>query len=321
MKRFKKILYVLNEPVRELLPSLNRAISLAKNNQADLTVLYVVPKFSMSPYSKNINVDDQVFKKSALESAEEGFQAQVSSFDKDIKIHATMRIGKKYMETIRCVLSENFDLVIKETDKPSWLDRFIGSDDMHLLRKCPCPVWMMKKDEKINYDQIMAAVDFDTDNAATCNDELNAVIMELSSSLSISDFASEHVVNVYDVPEEGFISMWTEQPEKVRERLFESELKLRRKKMDILFDQLKTNIGPDAYDYLSPIPHIVQGLPDREIPRVAKEIKADLVVMGTVARTGIKGVVIGNTAESILSQLECSVLAVKPKAFVSPISI
>lgn len=147
------------------------------------------------------------------------------------------------------------------------------------------------------------------------------VIMELSSSLSISDFASEHVVNVYDVPEEGFISLWTEQPEKVRERLFESELKLRRKKMDILFDQLKSKIGPDAYDYLSSVPHIVQGGPDREIPRVAKEIKADLVVMGTVARTGIKGVVIGNTAESILSQLECSVLAVKPKAFVSPISI
>jgi len=43
--------------------------------------------------------------------------------------------------------------------------------------------------------------------------------------------------------------------------------------------------------------------------------------MGTVARTGVPGFITGNTAESILNQLECSVLAIKPAGFVTPIEL
>ena len=50
-------------------------------------------------------------------------------------------------------------------------------------------------------------------------------------------------------------------------------------------------------------------------------LQADLVVMGTVARTGISGLLIGNTAEAILEQVQCSVLAVKPHGFVSPVRL
>lgn len=47
--------------------------------------------------------------------------------------------------------------------------------------------------------------------------------------------------------------------------------------------------------------------------------RADLVVMGTVARTGVAGLIIGNTAEAILEQVNCSVLAIKPAGFKSPV--
>jgi len=43
--------------------------------------------------------------------------------------------------------------------------------------------------------------------------------------------------------------------------------------------------------------------------------------MGTVARTGIQGFIMGNTAENILNQLDCSVLAVKPPGFVTPVTL
>jgi nucleotide-binding universal stress UspA family protein len=48
-------------------------------------------------------------------------------------------------------------------------------------------------------------------------------------------------------------------------------------------------------------------------------LNVDLVVMGTVARAGIPGFFMGNTAESILNQIDCSVLTVKPPGFVSPV--
>ena len=43
--------------------------------------------------------------------------------------------------------------------------------------------------------------------------------------------------------------------------------------------------------------------------------------MDTVARTGIAGFIVGNTAESILRNVDCSVLTVKPEGFVSPIKV
>lgn len=41
---------------------------------------------------------------------------------------------------IREVLHNGRDLMIKIPKTLDWLDRLFGSDDMHLLRKCPCPV-------------------------------------------------------------------------------------------------------------------------------------------------------------------------------------
>jgi len=57
------------------------------------------------------------------------------------------------------------------------------------------------------------------------------------------------------------------------------------------------------------------------IPLIVAEQQIDLIVMGTVARTGVPGFFIGNTAESILRQVKCSVMAVKPEGFVTPVTL
>jgi nucleotide-binding universal stress UspA family protein len=64
-----------------------------------------------------------------------------------------------------------------------------------------------------------------------------------------------------------------------------------------------------------------KGHPEDVIPQFAVSEGIDLAVMGTVARTGIAGLVIGNTAERMLQRLLCSVLAVKPDGFISPVRL
>jgi nucleotide-binding universal stress UspA family protein len=59
----------------------------------------------------------------------------------------------------------------------------------------------------------------------------------------------------------------------------------------------------------------VYGEPEEAIARFVESHGIDVVVMGTVARTGIAGVVMGNTAERVLQRLRGSVLAVKPPGF------
>ena len=56
-------------------------------------------------------------------------------------------------------------------------------------------------------------------------------------------------------------------------------------------------------------------------PKLAKDLNAGLVVMGTVFRTGIPGLIIGNTAETVMNKLECSILAIKPQKFVTNVTL
>lgn len=319
MKRFKNILFVPGNRTDETSPSLRRAIALAINNQAELTLLKVLPELSSTSYSKVVGISVQQIKEKVQVHEETRLNQLLSSLQPDFGIRTELKIGKMYVEVIRAAQSEGFDLVIKEADCIEWLSRFFGSDDMHLLRKCPCPVWLMKEEEKADYRNIMAAVDFGADEDTANSDALNQTIMDLACSLSLPDQATVHAVNVYDVPESGFISLWVDDPDNVEQELAEAERRHRQASMHALLADLQARVGQDTYNYLSLRSHVVPGIPGRDLPRIADTVEADLLVMGTVARTGIAGVIVGNTAEVILSQLNCSVLAIKPKGFESPI--
>ena len=67
--------------------------------------------------------------------------------------------------------------------------------------------------------------------------------------------------------------------------------------------------------------HILEGEAEELIPRMVSKKKVELVVMGTVCRTGLPGFFIGNTAEKILHKLDCSVLAIKPDGFQTPVKL
>jgi universal stress protein E len=55
------------------------------------------------------------------------------------------------------------------------------------------------------------------------------------------------------------------------------------------------------------------------LPRATKRLRADLVVMGAVSRSGLKRLFIGNSAERLLDKLECDVLVVKPRRFATSV--
>jgi universal stress protein E len=59
--------------------------------------------------------------------------------------------------------------------------------------------------------------------------------------------------------------------------------------------------------------------PTKGITKVAKRIDPDLVIMGTIGRAGVAGVLVGNTAERLLQRLDCSLLTLKPEDFVCPV--
>ncbi|MDY0039619.1 MAG: universal stress protein [Desulforhabdus sp.] len=308
MKLFRNILYVA-EATADQASAVARAVSLAENNQADLTMIEVI-----SPVADDYRADAIAYHMRVLESL-------VGSYRDRLKIQFEVLTGTVFLEVIRVVMRNSHDLVIKPVENPDFLKRLFGSDDMHLLRKCPCPVWLMKPPEKTTYSCILAAVDFDPLKTVAVEQALNAQILDLAGSLALSDFASLHLVHAWEAVAEGVMHSRGQTTDKGISAYLEKEHDLHKKGLYLLSEELRARIGADAYDYLAPQFHLPKGPPKRMIPALAAELQADLVVMGTVARTGISGFFIGNTAEAILDQLACSVLAVKPPGFTTPVRL
>jgi len=83
-------------------------------------------------------------------------------------------------------------------------------------------------------------------------------------------------------------------------------------------DGLLADYGMTSAD---PGVHLVQDEPAPAILETARANEVDLIVLGTVGRSGIPGMFIGNTAEEVLQGTRASILAVKPTGFVSPVTL
>ena len=163
MKRFKNILLVGDE--RSLHDDvIGRAIWLAKANGAHITVVDVVDSapgelsrlFSALPGHSAQDVEYEVieFHRDRLSQVAAPIQSE------GIPTSEVVLQGVPFVEIIRKVLRDGHDLVIKGAAGESEGQRlFFASNDMHLLRKCPCPVWMMKRSEEHRYARVLAAVD------------------------------------------------------------------------------------------------------------------------------------------------------------------
>jgi len=324
MKRFKNILFVVED--KELCQSaLERAITLAKNNHAKLKVVDITPHITAGigipeggPISRDI--EDAMVK-----SQQQSITSLVEPYQNQLEIETKVLVGVSFLEIIREVLRDEHDLVIKVPEDPDWIDQLFGSNDMHLLRKCPCPVLLIKPRATASFKNILAAVDVDDsypEDEIEARKLLNHQILELATSIAISDFSELHIAHAWYAIGEGLMQgafVHTSQQEV--DDYVERVRRQQENNLNMLVQQTAEKLGEDAMQYIKPKKHLLKGWPRKEIPILAKQINADLIVMGTVARTGIPGFIMGNTAESILSQVHCSVLAIKPPGFVSPVTL
>ncbi len=106
----------------------------------------------------------------------------------------------------------------------------------------------------------------------------------------------------------------SELPDGVRREIEDRHTRMARTRVERLS-------GPDLLQQPSVSIHVREGVASSVIPNVEREVQADLVVMGTIARSYIPGFLIGSMAEIVLRQVNCSVLTVKPDQFVSPITV
>jgi nucleotide-binding universal stress UspA family protein len=219
----------------------------------------------------------------------------------DLDIRYETLLGEPFLEIIHGVQQEHYDLVLCGTrGLAAWQRLFVGSTASRLIRKCPSSVWIVKEQHVSPPATILAATDF---SDASCR--------AVKEALQIAEIAAAtlhlvHVVDLSDLPEELTGNLLD------RQSLLAAMDEEGARRLEGLVAAIPAKSVRIER-------HLTRGVPWKEVERLAKEFKVDLIALGTVGRSGIEGVLLGNTAEKVLHTCDCSILTAKPADFVSPI--
>ena len=312
MQRFKNILLVLNPDV-EGTAAQDKAVSLARQNKARLTVFSVVKDIPGDMGMAIITVTPQELFESIVNKRREMLDALVTNIRKQgVEAKSMVVTGTPFMEIIRQVLRDKHDLVILAAEgKGGIKQRLFGSTSMHLMRKCPCPVWVVKSTHVRPYTRILAAVD--PTGYDQKNDSLNPIILQLASSLARKDAGDLHIMHAWRLFSEHEVRKYGVAEKDIQEAKTQEKTQHKQHLENLLSRVDVTDLKPHL--------HFVEGDAEVCLPALVVAQDIDLLIMGTVCRTGIAGLLIGNTAEEVLNQVDCSVLTVKPEGFVTPVTL
>lgn len=304
MDPFKNILVDI-DAMAPAHPALDRAANLARHCGARLKIVDVV-RVPSAPRTHELAAVEQTVVKSRRDRL-----SRIAAGLKDVAATVEILMGRPALVIIQEVLKSGHDLVVRSHARDLVAPRGFGAVDMQLFRQCPCPVWAVTPGIGTTRPlTIVAAVNANREDEE--EQKLNVKILEHALLMARLHQGSLVVLQAWVAFGE----------ELVRSRYRPEEL-------TAYVESAREAASGEARDLMASFGSRLEGVrlevrkgdPEDVIPEFVVTEGADVVVMGTVARTGIPGLVIGNTAERVLQKLVCSVLAVKPDGFVSPVHL
>jgi universal stress protein E len=205
---------------------------------------------------------------------------------------------------VRQVLKQDADLLVVDAHRHSRLARwFLTNTDWELIRHCPCPLWFVKSARFRPKPRILAAVD--PFHAGARPARLDDGIVRVAGE--VADHGGGKVALCHaDTPPLPYIAAPAPAPVPWSPELARLHSQAVRKGIG----QLARRHGLP-----SSAVHIETGDPATVLPRMARRLRGDVVVMGAVSRSGLDRLLIGSTAERVIDDLPCDVLFVKPHGF------
>ena len=280
--------------------ALKQAVWLARQTGVQIVLAHTIPDLSKSvywgPYEREMNHREL---RDRFDTAMRRMIVELNAMDLDVKFETLL--GEPFVEITHAVQEEGYNLVLAGTrGLGKWEHFFVGSTAKRLIRKCPSSVWIVKVGHICPPKVVLAATDFSHVSLKAVKEGLRV------AQQASAEFHLLHVVDSKDVPEDLISRI--PKGSSLRQEINEEATR----RLEEFLDSL-------AVDRTQIQVHLSWGTPWQEIQRISRHQAADLIVIGTVGRSGIKGLLLGNTAEKVLDTCDCSILTVKPDGFVSPI--
>lgn len=309
MSRYQNILVAIDAQQNDQ-PALRRAVYLNQRIGGKIKAFLPIYDFSYE-MTTLLSPDERTsMRQSVISQRTEWIREQAQAYldaGVDIEIKVVWH-NRSYEAIIQEVMTFQHDLVLKMAHQQDRLEAVIFTPtDWHLLRKCPCPVWMVKDQPWPEGGKAVVAVNLGSEEAH--HDELNQKLVHEASQLAdMVNHTEVHLVGAYPITP---INITIELPdfdpsdyhEAVRGQYLLAMKALRQK---FAIDEALT--------------HVAKGQPEEVIPEIASQLAAGIVVLGTIGRTGLSAAFLGNTAEQVIDHLRCDLLAIKPDGFVCPVA-
>ena len=314
MDLYQNILVVI-DPTTEDQKALKRAIELASkikdnnaDNKIDITAFFSIFDFSYEMTTILSSGERDSMRQMVINEKQLWLDDIIATENSSINIISKVVWHNRPFEAIiNQVIEYKNDLVIKG---PHQHDKFksviFTPTDWHILRKCPCPVLLVKDHEWPQQGNILGALHVGSDEAEHLS--LNNNITKQAKIIAQLITANVHLVNSYPGTP---VNIAIEIPEFDASEYNNAMLKHHKDAM---------TQHANSFDIPLENTYVEEGLPESVIEQVALKIDAELVILGTIGRTGISAALIGNTAEHVIDQLNCDVLALKPDGYVSPLA-
>jgi universal stress protein E len=181
-----------------------------------------------------------------------------------------------------------------------WLLRYT---DWELLRASPAPVLLIKSARPYRNPVVLAALD--PTRAFGKPAALDNEILRFSATLAEALHGAVHAVHGYVPVPANLPPAVLSKPGALEKILAAAE--------EEAFGALSRTAEPLGISKARL--HVVARHPTDAVMEVAKDTGSQIVALGSISRSGVDRLLLGNTAEALIDQLECDVLVVKPPQF------
>ena len=286
MERLRTIIAVI-DPSEEKQISLEKALPLARKTKANI-IAYLCDYLPHEKMTKATSVREG--RKTFVAERKAWLQGIIDTLDtSDVMVEVKVEYGKFwYTAVLRAASRLRGDLIIKSTEKHSKSKRLLTkTSDYTLLRRSPCPVLLARDSQPWQQGKLLAALDLESEDEG--HFRLNSSIMHKAHFFHDLLGLDVHIVSACN-PKGEFAQLSAD-------------------------DSLDDGLTPaeQVGEYFDvPTDHIqlIDGPAVDVITKTAKDMSPDMIIIGTVARTGVKGILVGNTAERILDGIDCDILAI-----------
>lgn len=198
--------------------------------------------------------------------------------------------------------TDNHDLLVVGTRKRSGFSRTVmGSTSKRVAHFAPCPVWIVQHQPRPLYETIVIAVDLT---------EITEPVLRHGLSWACWNKSDVHIIHAVPNWYDGRWYRAGYAKDAILSEHQENKKKARRTMGDMLSRVMEEMVLPST-------PHVMveTGNPEDVIWRAITGQNANLLVMGIVGRSGMQRYLVGDTAERLLPELPCCLLAVKADDF------